>query len=200
MTVAEKTPARSTPPAKLVKLVRLRAQALTNGWDLAPLLKEAAGLDDRELARTLMVLKSGLVAVDAKRTSMRVLLSRVPWKGSHEFRGIPMWAWRTILETEASLRDGFPAVLTLTSAEPSCATGAPSSPWTGPETPETPAGRLASEVTSAREIRKIWRSCRKNGGKLSFEEAEHKHGLRKMKGMTAWRVCKKHENRRRKKR
>lgn len=197
MTVATPTRKRKTPSASNAR--RLRKLAEANGWDIAPLAREAAGLDDRELARVLMVLKSGMVVVDAKRASMRALISRVPWSGASEFRGLPMWAWRTVLETEASLRPSFTSLLTLTAKEPSMEKeNAPARGARNLESAPPGPGRTAREVTDPKEIRKIWASCRKFGGKLSFEQAEHVHGLRSQKGMTAWRVCDKHEKRRKK--
>jgi hypothetical protein len=51
-------------------------------------------------------------------------------------------------------------------------------------------GRTAAEVTDKREIARIAKACKSNGGPWSFENVEAKGGfnLRCVRGMTAWRV------------
>ena len=197
MTPATRRKRRKTPSESDAR--RLRRIALTNDWDLTVLVREATGLEDMELAKTLMVLKSDLITVEAARSSMNALISSVPWSGTHDFRELPMWVWRTVLETEARRRgDGFPFLLKLTAKEPSMEAKEGKTPRAARRVSEY-AGRTAREVTDEKEIRKIWSSCRKFGGELSFEQAEREHGLRAQKGMTAYRVCEKHEKRRRQK-
>lgn len=193
MTVAEKTPKRRAPAKD-----KLREQALANGWDLGPLLREATSLDADELARTLLVLKSPVVIVETKETSMRALVSRVPFSAPAPFRGVPMWVWRTILEAEAKRRGVIPILLTLTAIEPTMDKKPRAMrPKTFCASTE---GRMGSQVTDPDEIKRIWAACKGGGGgDMGYEEAERAFGLKQMNGMTAYRVCRKHENERRKK-
>jgi hypothetical protein len=166
-------------------VAKLRAEALANGWDLTALLTKAAGLDDQQLTRALVVMKSHLVAVQGIRRDR-------PLNSTDTIHGIPQWAWKAILETEAELRGTFPMSVTVKDPEKRRKkkdrriSRAPAAPK---------EGRLASEVTSAKEIRRIWKACRVNGGDLAYEGVEEKFGLRPARGMTALRICQKHEKR-----
>ena len=53
-----------------------------------------------------------------------------------------------------------------------------------------PKGRTAVEVTDKREIAKIAKACKANGGPWSFEDVENDGGfnLRCVRGMTAYRI------------
>ena len=202
MTVAEKTPIKNG----------LAREALANGWDLTPLVMEATGLDDRELARVLMVLKSPAVTVDAKRSSMQALIAKVQWhpkesirgaRGRYkdaEFMGLPMRVWRSVLEVEAKRRPGFSGKLVLTATEPTMEEVEP--PVGAAYVPVTPVekeGQTMSQVPAA-ERKEIWLACTSGGGgPLSYGAAERQFGLKQRNGMTAWRVCRKHEKTRRKK-
>ena len=183
MTVkTRETPATETP----AELAKLRAEALANDWDLPELLKKASQLDDQSLARALVVMRSGHVIVMGVNEDH-------PWNATETLNGIPQWAWKAILETEAGLRDSFPMSVQVRQQGKKAKTKNASRRTTRTTAPGP--GKTSSEVTDAKEMRRIWAACRKNGGGMSYEQAEREFGLREMKGMTAYRVCQKHEKR-----
>jgi hypothetical protein len=190
MTVATKTPIKS----------KLAREALRNGWDLTQFVIEATGLDDRELARALMVMKSTTVTVEAKRSSMQSLIEKVEWHKNDKYKGLPMWVWRSVLELEAKRRPSLSKNLVLTTTEPTMEKAVPSGEGYIPmaRVPTHAPGRTMSQC-NAKERKEIWLACTAGGGgPLSYEIAEREFGLKQRNGMTAWRVCRKHEKTRRK--
>jgi hypothetical protein len=51
--------------------------------------------------------------------------------------------------------------------------------------------RISSDVTAQREIERIWKSYRLNGGRLTYDQIEAKFNLKPNKGMNAYRICRK---------
>jgi hypothetical protein len=188
MSQATETPTAETP----TKAAELRAAALANDWDLVPIAELVSQLSDRALAVTLVIMKSETVAVRAPG-SMKSRLADVPYNGSQEIHGIPQWAWRAVLETEAANRDDFPQVVVLESPETTDRKEPRKETPTPRKAGKKERGRVSSEVTDPDEIKTIWESCQVNGGTLSYSKVAEKFGLKDANGMHVRRVCQKHE-------